>query len=87
MALTQTTFNEHKIYIYKLLADYYESYITKRKYSIKACSENMETLILAATMFAAICPLCLNDDDENYCLDNEDLEDIVTYIENLLNIC
>lgn len=87
MALTQTTFNQHKIYIYKLLSDYYESYIEKRKYSIKSCKENMNTLILMSAMFSAICPLCLNDDDENYCLDNDELEAIVTYIENTLKIC
>jgi hypothetical protein len=85
MALTQTTFNAHKIKIYCCLGEYLEEYYNKRKYSIKDCEHMLDTLALAAAMFAVICPMCLDADDENYYLTNEELEYIVTTIENMLH--
>lgn len=85
MALTNTTFNAHKINIYCCLGNYYQCYLDKRKYSIKDCDNMAKKLTLAAAIFATICPMCLDADDENYYLTNQELEQIVTYIENLLH--
>lgn len=85
MALTNTTFNAHKIKIYTCLGGYLQCYLEKRKYSIKDCDNMAATLTLAAAVFATICPFCLDADDEHYYLTNQELEQITTYIENLLH--
>lgn len=85
--MTNSEFNILKIDTYCKLACYAESYIEKRKYSIKDCSDMLNTLILASAMFDSVCRLCINEDDENYCFsDIDDIEKIMTYIRNSLRI-
>lgn len=85
MALTNTDFNANKIDIYCKLGCYRETLLEKMRYSIKDCSHMKDNLTLAAAMFAALCPLCLNTDDENYALDTSDIELLIAYIKKLLS--
>jgi len=82
--LTNTTFNSHKINIYCCLGSTLEEYRTKSMYSIKDCAHLKDALTLNAALFKTICRFCLDDNDENYYLTNEEIEQIVTYIENHL---
>lgn len=82
--LTNTTFNAHKIKIYCCLGEAMEELRVKMKYSINDCNHIQENLTLAAAMFKTICRFCLDSDDENYALENSEIEQIVTYIENLI---
>lgn len=84
MALTNTQFNSEKILIYCKLGCYREELLEKMRYSIKDCGHMKDNLTLAAAMFAALCPLCLNADDENYALDTSDIELLISYIKRLL---
>jgi hypothetical protein len=84
MALTNAQFNAHKIDIYCKLGCYREQLLEKMRYSIKDCSHMKQNLTLAAAMFTAICPLCLDVDDENYILTNDEINLLITYIKNLL---
>lgn len=83
--LTNTTFNSHKINIYCCLGGTLEEYRVKSKFVIKDCEHLKDALILNAALFDTICRFCLDDNDENYALANEDIEEIVTYIENHLH--
>lgn len=82
--MDQSCWNEYKIDLYCKLADYTEEYLNKLKYSIKDCSDMLYNIKLASAMIATICPLCLDDDDENYCLTEDELCQIATYIRSLL---
>lgn len=82
--LTNTTFNSHKIKIYCCLGDTLEEYRLKSRYSIKDCEGLKNALTLNAALFKTICRFCLDGSDENYYLTNEEIEQIVTYIENHL---
>ena len=84
MALTNSTFNTEKISIYCCLSEYMEEYRLKRMYTIKDCKHMQKNLRLAAAMFDSICRLCLDNDDENYSITNEELEQIISYIKHLL---
>ena len=85
--MDQACFNSYKIDLYCKLGDYAEEYLNKLKYSIKDCRHMLDNIKLASAMIATICPLCLNDEDENYCLTEEELCQIVTYIRGLLRNC
>jgi len=85
MALTNTDFNANKIDIYCKLGCYRETLLEKMRYSIKDCSHMKANLTLAAAMFATLCPLCLDENDENYILTNDEINLLITYIKNLLH--
>ncbi len=85
--MDNSCFNSYKIDIYCRLANYAEEFVEKQQYTIKDCDNALYKLTLASAMFKAICGFCLNDDDENYCLSEEDLCKVVTYIRNLLKVC
>lgn len=85
--MDNSCFNSYKIDIYCRLANYAEEFVEKQQYTIKDCDNALYKLTLASAMFKTICGFCLNDDDENYCLSEEDLCKVVTYIRNLLKVC
>lgn len=85
--MDNSCFNSYKIDIYCRIANYAEEFAEKQQYSIKDCSNALAKLQLATAMFHTICGFCLDDNDENYCMTEEELCQVVTYIRNLLKTC
>lgn len=85
--MDNSCFNSYKIDLYCRIANYADEFVEKQQYTIKDCSNALYKLTLATAMFKTICGFCLNDDDENYCLTEEELCQVVTYIRNLLKNC
>ena len=85
--MTNSEFNTIKINLYCKLGEATEAYINHAKYSIKSCGVSKDKLVLASAMLNSVCRLCIDDEDENYCLTGDEICQITTFICSLIKSC
>jgi len=85
--MTSADLNNIKINLFCKLGQAWKNYIEHSKYSIKECSQSKEKLILAGAMLHTLCRMCLDSNDESYCLTNDEMCEVSTFICSLIKSC